>query len=746
MAKRRASEAQLLTKINDLRVKLQESEEALRTLRGGAPDAGGAADASEETLPPDRSLLRTLLDNLPDAVYVKDKDGRKTLANPVDWRRMGAASEADVLGKTDFDFYPHDIATAFYTDDQSVIQSGQPILDREEEITLPDGTRGWQLTSKAPVRDQSGHVVGLVGIGHDITRRKKMAEALRESEARYRLLADNIRDTVWLMDTHLRTTYISPSIEKARGYTLEETQALPLERQMTPASLRSAMEFFAREIPKAVADPAYAAGTLEIEFCCKDGTTYWSENRFSLVRDANGQPVSILGVGRDITDRKQAEDAQHRSAQRLQILHEIDAAILVAQSPETLAQAVLEQIRKLAPCDRASIVVFDPGHDSGTVLAAWSHRSTSVGKGASVPMTAFEAISDIRHGKTGVVEDILAVSHPSPVLQALAAEGMRCVVNIPLYSQDTLIGILNLAAAKPSAFGPEHVAIGREVADTLAIAIQQARMQGEIARHAAALEQRVAERTAQLVASNKELESFAYTVAHDLRSPLRALDGYSAMLLADYPDLLDDQGKHYLVRIRDASQRMAQLINDLLDLSRVTRSEMNRQEVDLSARARSILRDLQESEPQRDVNIAVAPGMTVQGDERLLRTALENLINNAWKFTAHRQGTQIEVGCLSVEEYRMSRADTAAGRPDLADMNPQARIYFVRDNGVGFDMAYAGKLFMPFQRLHGTNDFPGTGIGLATVQRIVARHGGRVWPEAAVDTGATFYFTLGVTP
>ncbi|TET16261.1 MAG: PAS domain S-box protein [Dehalococcoidia bacterium] len=235
------------------------------------------------------------------------------------------------------------------------------------------------------------------------------------------------------------------------------------------------------------------------------------------------------------------------------------------------------------------------------------------------------------------------------------------------------------------------------------------------------LEQRVIERTTQLQAVNKELEAFAYSVSHDLRAPLRSMEGFSQVLLEDYADWLDTQGRDYLQRVRSASQRMGELINDLLNLSRVTRSELRRETVDLSALAQTIATELRQSQPERRVEFIITPGLVVTGDATLLRAALENLLENAWKFTKKRPRARIEFG------YAETGGQSA---------------YFVRDNGVGFDMAYAGKLFGAFQRLHSSNEYEGTGIGLATVQRIIHRYGGNIWAESAVDQGATFHFTL----
>jgi signal transduction histidine kinase len=235
------------------------------------------------------------------------------------------------------------------------------------------------------------------------------------------------------------------------------------------------------------------------------------------------------------------------------------------------------------------------------------------------------------------------------------------------------------------------------------------------------VEEQLAQHTVTLEATNRELETFSYSVSHDLRSPLRSIDGFSLALLEDCADQLDEEGKAYLHRIRGASQRMAQLIDALLALSRLTRSKISYGLVDLSALARAISSSFAEMEPERQVEFVIANGLAANGDEKLLRAMLENLLGNAWKFTSKSSQARIEFG---VTEH--------SGKP----------AFFIRDNGVGFNMGYVDKLFGAFQRLHSDTEFEGTGIGLATVQRIVHRHGGAIWAEGTVGQGATFYFTL----
>jgi PAS domain S-box-containing protein len=237
----------------------------------------------------------------------------------------------------------------------------------------------------------------------------------------------------------------------------------------------------------------------------------------------------------------------------------------------------------------------------------------------------------------------------------------------------------------------------------------------------AELEQHVSLRTAELAAVNRELEAFSYSVSHDLRSPLRAIDGFAQALAEEYYGALPAEAQHYIDRVRAGAKRMGELIDDLLILARVARSDMRRQAVDLSTLADEIAANLRSQAPERRVSLAIEPGHVVTGDPGLLRLALENLLANAWKYTGKRREAHIAFGA-------------EGGNGD--------RVFFVRDDGAGFDPLYADKLFGPFQRLHGPGEFEGTGVGLAIVHRIIQRHGGRVWAEGAVDHGATFYFTV----
>jgi two-component system, sensor histidine kinase and response regulator len=273
-------------------------------------------------------------------------------------------------------------------------------------------------------------------------------------------------------------------------------------------------------------------------------------------------------------------------------------------------------------------------------------------------------------------------------------------------------------------FVRSKVAVFVELAKKNELLRRQAELLAQSEQAALDLAEARAELVRELEHKNRELESFSYAVSHDLRAPLRRIDSFSRAVLESQGERLDDAGRKFLNRVREASQQMSQLIDDVLYLSRVTRAELREQDVDLSEVAALILARLREAEPDRRMDIKIRPGVVVTGDGQLLKIALENLLENAWKFTRKQPEPRIEFGVTQ-----------ASGEPT----------YFVRDNGAGFDMKYSARLFGPFQRLHAQHEFPGSGIGLATVQRIIHRHGGRVWAEGSIEQGATFHFTLSRT-
>jgi len=327
----------------------------------------------------------------------------------------------------------------------------------------------------------------------------------------------------------------------------------------------------------------------------------------------------------------------------------------------------------------------------------------------------------LREKKMDVVENISLKSLPLDLQRIFQSEGIMSCINVPLVSGEKLVGVVNLGWAYPRSFTPEELEIASEVADEITIAIEQVRLRQAAKHYAEELEKRVEERTSQLLAANKELEAFSYSVSHDLRAPLRHINGYISILSKHLKDILPEKEKHYFDTITDSARQMGKLIDDLLHFSRTGRQEMQFTSLDMSAVLKDALQVIQHESFGRGIKWVVAGLPQVTGDYALLRLVWLNLLSNAVKFGRANVIPQIEIGAV--------------------DDNNEF-VFFVRDNGVGFDMQYAHKLFGVFERLHSAQEFEGTGIGLANVRRIIQRHGGRTWAEAEVGKGATFYFSL----
>jgi light-regulated signal transduction histidine kinase (bacteriophytochrome) len=315
--------------------------------------------------------------------------------------------------------------------------------------------------------------------------------------------------------------------------------------------------------------------------------------------------------------------------------------------------------------------------------------------------------------QVAMIEDVYA--DPRIPVDAYKPTFVKSLVMVPIRAESPIGAIGNYWAARHTA-SEEEVRLLQTLADSTSIAIENVMLYNSF-------EEAVRERTAELAAANRELESFSYSVSHDLRAPLRSIEGFSQLLFSEFAHRLDGTALNYLHRILSSTKRMSKLIEDMLNLASLGRVTLRRSTVDLSALAREIFDDLYVTSPRTQVKLMIEGRMTAEGDPGMLRIALQNLFSNAWKYSSKRVEARIEFG-------------RTPGEGD-------EHIYYVRDNGAGFDPKYADRLFGVFQRLHAESEFPGTGVGLATVQRIIRRHAGKIWAESAVDKGATFYFTLG---
>ena len=431
----------------------------------------------------------------------------------------------------------------------------------------------------------------------------------------------------------------------------------------------------------------------------------------------------VFCLGRLLADRKRAEEMQHRYLERLDLLHRMDQSILGARSPDAVAQAAMHHIIHMVPCDRATIVTFDDEMSTGTLQAMYSRVETEIGAGLCLPFSAFYVSSGMSDGEPLVIDDMATSDHDSDVARMLVTRGIRSCAAVPMMIEGRMIGSIYVGQERAGGFLAEHLDIVTEAANSLATVIYHAQLHAALIKSAGELEMRVERRTCELAAANRELEAFSYSVSHDLRAPLRRIDGFCQALEEDHEGSLNAEGVAYLGRVRKATRHMAGLIDDILHLARVTRCEMTTEPLNMSGLVLSMHNELERQNPGRAVELSVAPGVTGQGDPRLLHILVANLMGNAWKFTAREENAVLEFGVSGARDH---------GKP----------VYFFKDNGVGFDMKGQDKLFRPFQRLHSGDEFQGSGVGLATAQRIVHRHGGTLWAEGTPGVGAVFYFTL----
>jgi len=615
-----------------------------------------------------QAFADSLIDTLPGVFYLFDANGRFLRWNK-NFVAVTGYAPAELARMTPWDFFRGDDCTRIREAVRRVFETGETQI--EAGFVSKDGRVTPYLFTG--VRVQLAQGVCLAGVGMDISERKRVEQALKEASlakqaeetlrlaSRYnRSLIEASLDPLVTIDADGKITDVNAATERVTGYSRQELVGTDFSDYFTePEKARAGYQQVFRE---------GSVHDYSLEIRHRDGHHTPVLYNASVYRDAAGEIRGVFAAARDITELKRAQEALQTERQRLNEVFDLLPACVVLLSPD----------HRVPFANRFFRERFGESH---------GRRCYEILFGRSEPRETCETF------------EVLKDNSPH-CWEWTGPDGRNYeILDYPFTDTDGSSLILEM---------------GVDITERKRLELELRRLNEE-------LEQRVAARTAELAASNKELEAFAYSVSHDLRAPLRAIDGFGQALLEDYADRLDEEGRSHLQRTRAASQRMGQLIDGLLSLSRTTRSEIRRTYVDLSALAQMIAGELRKTNPARQVEWDIAPGLIVHADASLMRIMLQNLLENAWKFTSKHPRAKIAVGAV--------------------EQNGET-VYFVRDDGAGFDMAYADKLFGAFSRLHAMAEFDGTGIGLATVQRIVHRHGGRVWAEGKVEQGATIYFTI----
>jgi len=528
----------------------------------------------QEALDNENRLLHTLIDNIPDQIFARDRECRFTLSNACDARVMGMSDPKDLIGKSDEDFYPPELAYRYRADDLKVMDTDQSLINYEEPSINRDGSQRWILTTKVPLHDNQGKVIGLVGIARDITERKRLDEELES----YR--------------NHLEKLV------------LERTQEIENLRKLNALTL-----------------------------------------------EALGEGVCSINAQGKIT-----------------LINPAAAKMLGHENVDILGCTICSVFQ---PCDKDGIPMAEEDCTLFATLRDGTNRRSA------------DEYFKRKDGSYFPVEYIC-----TPII-----EGTKTTGSVIVFNDIT----------------------------------ERKKAEREIREFNAELESRVKERTAQLTAANQELEAFAYSVSHDLRSPLRSINGFSAIIQDQFSDQLEPDAKRYFKMIQKSASMMGILVDDLLDFSRLGRQGLNKTQVDVTSLVKEILSSMKSEIDQRKIKIILHSLPDAEADPVLIRQVYVNLISNAIKFTRDVAKAQIEIGYNKNQPHQ----------------NENLSCYYVKDNGVGFDMKFYDKLFGVFQRLHRAEDYEGTGVGLAIVDRIIKKHGGTIWAYSEVEKGTSFYFTLG---
>ncbi len=604
--------------------------------------------------------------------------------------------------------YPDDLARGDKEVGDAI--AGKKPFETEFRVLWPNGEIRYIKAVAKVFRDNQGIPLRMLGINMDISDRKKAEMELRGLNNDFVTLLENTGDFIYFKDQESRIRFCSQTLANITGHTSWRDMIGKHDQEVFPKD--TARIYYEEELP------IFREGKPLLNkvdpYFDEQGRPGWvNTSKLPVFGDDGKTVVGIFGISRDITERKRAEDILQV---RLRLLE-----FAGSHSMDELLTATLDEIEALTG-SAIGFYHFVESDQKKLSLQSWSTNTlknmcTAEGKGSHYDINLAGVWVDCVHERRPVIHnDYASLPHRKGMPEGHAPVIREIVV--PVFRGDQVKAIIGVGN-KSTNYDEADIQIVSQLGDLSWDITERKRAEEDLRKYRENLEELVLERTDKLETANKELESFSYSVSHDLRTPLRAIDGFSRILLDDYADKLDDEGKRLLNVVRESTSQMGQLINDILKFSRTSRLEMTFSEIDMEGLAHEVVEQLQPVDGKLQVEIEAIPPAT--GDRAMMRQVFINLLSNAIKFSRFRDAAMIKVG---------------------GSIEGDEAVYFVQDNGAGFDMQYADKLFGVFQRLHGVSEFEGTGIGLAIVKRIITRHGGRVWAEGKVNEGATIYFAL----
>lgn len=699
------------------------------TTSPSADAAGGGIGAStlsrditekiraKETLRDSEERFRTLANSIPQLAWIAQADGYTIWYNRR-WYEYTGTTPEQMEGWGWQSVHDPEWLPEVMQNWTAAIDSRQP-FDMEFPLRGADGRFRIFLTRVQPIKDSRDGVVQWFGTNTDVDELKRMEESLRATQARLNSTLEAGSIGTWTWD--IGNDRLTADEFTARAFSIEADAAakgLP-----AAAYIQAIVEEDQPAVSESLAQAIESCGQYDIEYRVrqKDGALLWLQARGRVEGDAAGNAVSFHGAVMDITARKLAEAGVRQSEEHFRFLNDLGDATRTLADPAQIMAVMARMLGEHLRASRCAYADVEKDSEHFTILHDYTDGCASTVGRYLLSLFGSRAVATLRNGKTLIIRNVEAELLPDEGADMFNAIGIRAIITCPLVKDGVLRAMMAVHQTTARDWKPNEIAMVQDVVERCWATIERRAAEEKVHQLNVELEQRVIERTAQLEAVNRELEAFSYTVSHDLRAPLRAVDGYSQAVIEDFGPQLPAEGQRQLQTIRDSAQRMGELIDDLLTFARLNRQQLEKRAIDTGLLVRGTLDELGFPWPQRQIELRLGDLPASSGDPALLKQVWLNLLSNALKYTRKQEKAVVEIGCMQTNGVE---------------------IFFVRDNGTGFDMRYADKLFGVFQRLHRAEDFEGTGVGLAIVQRIINRHGGSVWANAAVDRGATFYFTL----